>query len=409
VSDGGALTDTATTLLTIVPSQSPVIESFELIPSNPLPGETITVICHASDPDGDPLTFDWSATQGVFGEQDDTTTWTAPSTEQVVELTCTVSDPYALEVTDLTQVIVGDLVLHLEFNGNANDTSPFGNDGTMVGGSYETDRLGNAGEALHLVGSDSRVTVPVAPSLNGQDKLTIAFWMTPDMVPAQDEWYVLSHGSWENRWKITFDSNGKLKWTVNTPAGTKDLGSESTLGESLVHVAASYDGARLRIYVNGVEEAQITHSGQLRKTTYDLLIGQKLPGDTGYNFVGMIDEVRIYNRRLSGPEIRDLIDIDVSAGVVEAALPRQFSVTSAWPNPFNDRVTVRLSLPRSSSIRLAVYNLLGQRVMYQALNRVPAGWETVSLDLSGLASGTYILRAEQEAGTSVARRITLVR
>jgi outer membrane protein OmpA-like peptidoglycan-associated protein len=56
-------------------------------------GRTSTVTADASDPDGDPLTYKWSAPTGKFANPTDRqTTWTAPNQEGPVQVTVAVSD-----------------------------------------------------------------------------------------------------------------------------------------------------------------------------------------------------------------------------------------------------------------------------------------------------------------------------
>ena len=68
------------------------------------------------------------------------------------------------------------------------------------------------------------------------------------------------------------------------------------------HLAATYDGAMVRLYVNGVQVASRAQIGAIATSTNPLQIG----GDSIYSqyFAGRIDEVRIYNRALSSAEIQ---------------------------------------------------------------------------------------------------------
>lgn len=70
----------------------PVITSVTSTPSTVKVGETSTVTCNASDPDGDPLTYSWSITGGSISGSGSTVTWTAPSTAGIYTVTCSVSD-----------------------------------------------------------------------------------------------------------------------------------------------------------------------------------------------------------------------------------------------------------------------------------------------------------------------------
>ena len=68
------------------------------------------------------------------------------------------------------------------------------------------------------------------------------------------------------------------------------------------HMAATYDGSTVRLFINGVQVASAAFSGSITSSTNPLRIG----GNSiwGEYFQGMIDEVRIYNRALSQPEIQ---------------------------------------------------------------------------------------------------------
>src|SRR5262249_33601814 len=67
------------------------------------------------------------------------------------------------------------------------------------------------------------------------------------------------------------------------------------------HLAATYDGATMRLYVNGSQVASRSQTGAIQTSTGVLSLG----GDPTYGqyWQGKIDEVRVYNRALSAGEI----------------------------------------------------------------------------------------------------------
>jgi outer membrane protein OmpA-like peptidoglycan-associated protein len=70
-------------------------------------GRTSTVTCDASDPDGDPLTYKWSAPTGKFTSSTDRQTpWTAPMQEGPVPVTCSVSDGRGGNASDTVTIQV---------------------------------------------------------------------------------------------------------------------------------------------------------------------------------------------------------------------------------------------------------------------------------------------------------------
>ncbi len=91
-----------------------------------------------------------------------------------------------------------------------------------------------------------------------------------------------------------------------------EVGANATLyaGE-WYHVAATYDGAMIFIYINGIEDINGPYSGKIATSTVNLFIGQK--SEPGYDkFKGMIDEVRIWNVARSLAEIQANKDHEIS-------------------------------------------------------------------------------------------------
>ena len=113
-----------------------------------------------------------------------------------------------------------------------------------------------------------------------------------------------------------------------------------------------------------------------------------------------------------------LKQIDVDGGedilsTVEVTLdaPQQVELLGTNPNPARARATARLAVPRSAdaeSVRLRLYDILGRQVRSFDSQVQTGQRQDVSLDLSGLASGTYLLRLSA-GGSSQTQRVTVVR
>lgn len=77
----------------------------------------------------------------------------------------------------------------------------------------------------------------------------------------------------------------------------------------------------------------------------------------------------------------------------ESPLPNAFQVAGNYPNPFNPTTSIRFDLPEAAEVNISVFDLLGREVMTMPSQRYQAGVEqSVQLDASGLASGSYIYR-----------------
>ncbi|MBO6792291.1 MAG: leucine-rich repeat domain-containing protein [Balneolaceae bacterium] len=92
-----------------------------------------------------------------------------------------------------------------------------------------------------------------------------------------------------------------------------------------------------------------------------------------------------------------------------SGLPEVFTLNQNYPNPFNPSSTIQFGIPEASSVRLEVFNLLGQKVStLVAGDKMQAGWHSVQFDAGNLASGVYIYRIE--AGNFVqTKRMMLIK
>ena len=102
------------------------------------------------------------------------------------------------------------------------------------------------------------------------------------------------------------------------PVGRRDLrhqhrivsGPTANPVNAWTHVALTYDGATLRLFVNGTQVASRATTGTIEATDSPLWIGGNSP--YGEYFTGLIDEVRVYNRALAQTEIQ----ADMNTGIV---------------------------------------------------------------------------------------------
>ncbi|MBN8677953.1 MAG: hypothetical protein J0M29_06985 [Chitinophagales bacterium] len=205
-----------------------------------------------------------------------------------------------------TPVVPGNLVADYQANGNAQDATAYNNHATVQGAQLSTDRFGKANRAYAFNGAGQGLVAANSPQLN-TGITTISFWVNPASLPASGESFILSHGGWQERWKISLPSHGKPVFTTHSGgACCSDLDSGTPLSTgSWTHVVMVHDGAQDKIYFNGVKVNEKNAAGNLDLTTKPLGIGFD-PIDNANYFHGSLDEVRIYNTALSDAEIAAL-------------------------------------------------------------------------------------------------------
>lgn len=85
----------------------------------------------------------------------------------------------------------------------------------------------------------------------------------------------------------------------------------------------------------------------------------------------------------------------------------QVELRGTYPNPVRDQATLHYAVPDRQTVRIHLYNVLGQRVRTVA-SGPRSGRTTTQVDVSGLASGIYVLRLAA-GGTTRTQRLTVVK
>jgi outer membrane protein assembly factor BamB len=88
-------------------------------------------------------------------------------------------------------------------------------------------------------------------------------------------------------------------------------------------------------------------------------------------------------------------------------LPGEFAIAAVYPNPFNAEASIQLQLPTDGRLRVALYDVLGRRVMSVADGEAIRGTRILRLNGREMGSGTYILRAEMGSATAIYRIVSL--
>lgn len=98
---------------------------------------------------------------------------------------------------------------------------------------------------------------------------------------------------------------------------------------------------------------------------------------------------------------RGLNDVPFVGG--SEKLPTEFAIESAYPNPFNPSTTLRVNVPATSQVKLAVYDVLGRQVATLVDGRMGAGRHQISWNASNVSTGIYFAVLEAQGTRQVTK------
>jgi hypothetical protein len=260
--------------------------------------------------------------------------------------TCTISDiamnqPYGVAVDDNDTIFIGDhknnrvlkfvpiqdngegLVGHWKFDGDATDSSSYGNNGTENGGVSYVD--GVCGQAISLDGVNDSILVPDADVLDpsSTQEITILAWVylpTYDTPISNNYWTIVGKTVTSGRENGAYvlnvvnngspppDTPGQLLFVLYEEPGQTIVSDSVVPLNQWVLVAFTHDvDDNSNFFINGVlAGSHTTVTSTFDNSSHDFRIGYS--GAYSDYFYGSIDEVRMYNRALSQAEIQALMN-----------------------------------------------------------------------------------------------------
>jgi hypothetical protein len=247
----------------------------------------------------------------------------------------------------------GGVVLKLGFDEGSgtvvNDTSGLNNDGVVTGSTWTTGRFGSG---LLFDGVNDWVTIGDDASLDLSGGLTVEAWLRPTALSGWKTALMketadgLAYGLYahdNNPWPAAYVR-------IDGSSVSAGLAGPGALPlNAWTHLAVTYDGTMLRLFVNGLPSGALPASGPITASDGPLRIGGNAIWEE--HFAGTIDEVRIYNRALSQSEIQT--DMTTSIGGTSDTTPP--TVSSVFPAPaapvvaLNAKVTGTFSEPMQAA------------------------------------------------------------
>lgn len=259
------------------------------------------------------------------------------------------------------------LVAFYPFNGNANDESGNGNNGSIYGATLSYDRNGKPNSAYRFDGYNNYIKVNDSYSFNLSNYLTISVWVNIDDFNKDGRAIIDKEN---NAFNIAVGANRKIYY--QKPGITAIVNSSITINSSnWYHIVAVQSGSHnAKLFINGNNVTNFDADFAPEPNSRNLLIG----AGQGY-FKGQIDDIRIYNRALNENEIQALYKEQTEETINPPAI--------TWENPNNynsntEQGTYKIkacikSKKQLSTLQIYINNSLYRNVLERGFNVVPSG------------------------------------
>ena len=274
----------------------------------------------------------------------------------------------------------------------ATDSSGNGHTCQISGASWVAQ---GSGHAISLDGRDDYLNCGSAQAIGIGGPLTLEAWVKPER---KANGLAVIMGEDLHTYLLTYYNTEIAEFYIGS--GSNNVNGKLTL-DGWNHVAATFDGSTIEMRINGI----LTQSNPSAFSSYQPA-GNLVMGTIGRpdlaKFKGLLDNVRIYDRAISGSEARAHFEAEAGEHGFDPALFTEPQVTPyyylhdqdptvvveteyVWLDPMNGRLEVTL----------ANLNTPNDIILQRVRNPVPtSGAVDVTIPLSGLADGVYVINVD---------------
>ena len=369
--------------------------------------ETFTALVFPAE--GEILDFAWSTTAGsLYQRTGNSVTWQAPVSPVAATVSLTVTNQDNLFTTVSTGVLVKDTSLPFQspliwypLDSDERNAAADRFHATASGVGPAEDARGLPSRARRFAtGQDIIYTVNTG-ELNFTNAVSLSCWVRCEQFGS--ERFILSHGSWQQRYKLSVTPEGFLRWTIKTGQGTADLDGSAPIGlNRYYHVCAIYTGYSMELYLDGELDTFRFFSGAILPSDRPFTIGRMDDVETQYAWRGSLDEVKLWDVEIPVKQV-DLLK-------AQWASPEPDSlgdpVARVYPNPAAPgEITIEFTgITAVESI--AVYTSGGRNISEYQIRTEKS---RLVIALPYAAPGIHVIRIILQNGRVITRKIIIWR
>ena len=208
------------------------------------------------------------------------------------------------------------------------DSSKSGNNGDVSGKPEWTDK-GKFGGGLHFDATDDLIKVPMTIDYK---EITVMVWVSEEGSPVRPRIVSNDHTDVSNKgFQLMYNTAGSGSW-FDIGTGGANVAAQfayvAKVGE-WYHYTGTYDGSKLRAYINGEMKVEMSASGAIADSGIDVHIGSSTYGFSD-GLKGVLDEVAIFNKALSADDIKKIMDNGLEKATGMAAVKSTGKLAATW-------------------------------------------------------------------------------
>lgn len=387
-------------------SGPPVVKGIQSASKYAAPDGKNTFTALTEPAPGEILEYIWSVSAGTLNQTNGSSvTWQAPVTPMVGTVTVKVTNQDMLSTTLSAGVLVKNTSLPFQtpliwypFDVDNRNAVADRFHATVSGATKTADAWGVATKAYRFTSGQNIIYTENNADLNFADAVSLSCWVKCEQLGS--ERFIISHGSWQQRYKLSITPEGRLRWTVKTSTGVSDLDGSAPIDlNRYYHVTAVYTGYSMELYVDGVLDTFKAFSGTILTSTKPLTIGRMDNVETQYALLGSVDEVKLWNQEIPPSQIEQLKNQwPTVAGVLE-----KDPISRIYPNPAESVINVELK----GSIQPERISLFTSDGMEVSGLQVQIQSSAVRIEIPPSLSGLHLLKIVMKDGRVLIRKIII--